>query len=94
MTTLLTAYPELRAVMDRSETFGRIAERARLVLDGRTHYLVHGDTLGSLEELFVDALSRGSSSEGSDPLCRTLFLELPAELQDAVRRRVRPDPER
>ena len=79
--------------MERSETFRRIAERARIVLDGRTHYLVHGDTLGSLEDLFVDAVSRGSSSEGSDPLSRALFLELPSELQDAVNRRVRPDPE-
>jgi hypothetical protein len=90
---LLAAHPELRAVMERSETFRRIAERARLVLDGRVHYLVRGDTLGSLEELFVDALSRGSSPTGSDALCRELFLELPPELRSAVQRGVRPDPE-
>ena len=89
---LLAAYPELRAVMEQSDTFRGIAERARLVVDGRTHYLVHGDTLGSMEELFVDALSRGASSASADPPSRALFLELTPELQDAVRRRVRPDP--
>jgi hypothetical protein len=78
--------------MERSETFRSIAERARLVIDGRTHYLVRGDMLGSLEELFVDALSRGSAPEGSDPLSRALFLELAPELQHAVCRRVRADP--
>jgi hypothetical protein len=89
---LLEAHPELRTVMERSETFRRIADRARLVIDGRTSYVVRGDTLGTVEELFVDALSRGSSPEGSDPLSRALFLELAPELQEAVRRRVREDP--
>jgi hypothetical protein len=79
--------------MERSATFRRIAGRARIVLDGNEHYLIHRDTLGSLEELFVDAVCRGSSPEGSDPLTRALFLELPAALQAAVRRSVRPDPE-
>jgi hypothetical protein len=90
---LLVAHPELYAVMERSDTFRHIQERARIVLDGRVHYLVHGDTLGSLDDLFVDALSRGSSAAGSDPPSRSLFLELPPTLQDAVRRSVRPDPE-
>jgi hypothetical protein len=85
---LLEALPELREIMDRSGTFQRIAERARLVIDGRIHYLVRGDTLGDLEELFVDALSRGSSPEGSDPLSRALFLELTPRLQQAVCHRV------
>ena len=89
---LLREHPELRALMDGSETFRRITERARIVVDGVTHYLVRGDTLGSREDLFIDSLSRGASPEGSDPLSRALFLELPAPLKDVIRRRVRQDP--
>lgn len=88
---LLRAHPELLALMDRSETFRRIAESARLEIDGTTHFLVRGDTLGSREELFVDALAAGSSPESADPLRRALFLELPPALQGVVRRMVRPD---
>lgn len=90
---LLRAHPALHALLDRSETFRRIAERARIELDGRTHFLVRGDTLGSREELLVDALCRGASPESSDPLCRALFLELPAALQrEVIRCAERPDP--
>jgi hypothetical protein len=89
---LLRAHPELLELMARSETFGRIAERARLEIDGITHFLVRGDTLGSREELLVDALSEGSSPESADPSRRALFLELPPALQEVVRRTVRPDP--
>lgn len=89
----LEAYPELRAIMNGSATFRRIADRARLVIGGRTAYLVRGDTLGTLEELFVDALSRGSAPEGADEPSRALFLELPPHLQDVIRRGVRQDPE-
>lgn len=88
----LEAYPELRAHMDRSETFQRIAERARIVLDGRTLYLVRGDTLGTRDDLFLDALSRGSSPESGDPQSRALFLELPPHLQRVILGCVRPDP--
>lgn len=89
---LLRAYPELQAFADRSEIFRRIAERARVDIDGRAHYLVRGDTLGSRDELLVDALCRGASPESADPPSRALFLELTPELQAAVRRTVRPDP--
>jgi hypothetical protein len=89
---LLEAHPELRALLEHSETFRRIAESARIEIEGSTRYLVRGDTLGSLEELLVDALSRGSSPEGADPLSRALFLELPPSLQDVIRASVRRDP--
>ena len=89
---LLRAHPALLALLDRSETFRRIAEEARVDLDGRTHFLVRGDTLGSREELLVDALCRGASPESSDPPSRALFLELPPNLQDAVRRAGRLGP--
>ena len=81
---LLRAHPALQALLDRSEIFRRIAEGARIDLDGRTHFLVRGDTLGSREELLVDALCRGASPESSDPLSRALFLELPPALQAAI----------
>jgi hypothetical protein len=90
---LLDAHPELRALMDRSEALRLLEERERVEIDGITRYIVRGDTLGSREELFVDALSRGSSSEGADPLSRALFLELPPALQDVIRRATRLDPE-
>lgn len=89
----LEAYPELRAIMTGSATFRGIADRARLVIGGRTAYLVRGDTLGTLEELFIDALSRGSTPEGADEASRALFLELPPHLQDVILRCVRQDPE-
>jgi hypothetical protein len=81
---LLRAHPALQALLDQSETFRRIAEAARLDLDGRTCFIVHGDTLGSREELLVDALFRGSSPESADPLSRALFLELPPALQAMI----------
>jgi hypothetical protein len=78
--------------MERSTNFRRIEERDRIDIDGRTHYIVHGDTLGSREELFIDALCRGASPEGADPPSRALFLELPPALRDEIRRITRQDP--
>jgi len=90
---LLEAYPELRALMDRSEHFRTIEARDRIEMDGRIHYIVRGDTLGSREELFVDALCRGASPESGDLPSRALFLELPPTLKDVIRRMTRQDPE-
>lgn len=90
-TSPLETHPELRAFMG-SETFRRIADEARVVIGGHARYLVHGDTMGTLDDLFLDALSRGSSAEGSDASSRALFLELPPHLQDAIRSCVRQDP--
>ncbi|WP_437692032.1 hypothetical protein [Sorangium sp. So ce176] len=90
---LLEAHPELLALVDRSATFRRVEERYRIELDGRTHYLVRGDTLGSREDLLVDALARGAAPEGADPLSRALFLELPGHLQEVIRGATRSDPE-
>ncbi|APR80034.1 Hypothetical protein A7982_05381 [Minicystis rosea] len=88
----LEAHPEIRPLLAKSETFRRLAERARIDIEGVTHYLVRGDTLGTLDDLLVDTLARGSSPESSDAPSRALFLELPAHLQDAILRCVRRDP--
>ncbi|MGK3964694.1 hypothetical protein WMF38_11015 [Sorangium sp. So ce118] len=88
---VLEAHPELLALLDRSETFRRVEERYRIEIGGRTLYLVRGDTLGSREDLLVDALVRGSAPEGADPLSRALFLELPGHLQEVIRGVTRSD---
>ncbi|XYI01373.1 hypothetical protein ACMHYB_17120 [Sorangium sp. So ce1128] len=90
---LLEAHPELLALLDRSETFRRVEERYRIEIGGRTLYLVRGDTLGSREDLLVDALVRGSVPEGADPLSRALFLELPGHLREVIRGGSRSDSE-
>jgi hypothetical protein len=91
--SLLLAHPELRALLDRSERFRRIEERYRIEIEGQTFYLVRGDTLGSREELLIDALVRGSAPESADPLSRALFLELPGHLQEVIRGLTRSEPE-
>ncbi|WP_437758856.1 hypothetical protein [Sorangium sp. So ce1389] len=88
---MLKAHPELLALLDRSEAFRRVEERYRIEISGRTLYLVRGDTLGSREDLLVDALARGSAPEGADPLSRALFLELPGHLQEVIRGITRSD---
>jgi len=47
-------------------------------------YIVRGDTLGGEEELYVDAIFRGSNPEGSDELSRRLFLELDERSQSLI----------
>ncbi|WP_437878066.1 hypothetical protein [Sorangium sp. So ce513] len=89
---LLAAHPDLLTFLERSAIFPRVEERYRVELDGRTHYLVRGDTLGSREDLLVDALARGAAPEGADPLSRALFLELPRHLQEVIRGATRSDP--
>ncbi|KYF53389.1 hypothetical protein BE08_39230 [Sorangium cellulosum] len=89
---LLVAHPELLAFLDGSTIFPRVEARHRVELDGRTHYLVRGDTLGSREDLLVDALARGAAPEGADALSRALFLELPGHLQEVIRGATRSDP--
>ena len=47
-------------------------------------YIVRGDTTGGEEELYVDAIFRGSNPEGSDELSRRLFLELDERSQSLI----------
>ena len=81
----LQLHPELRGFREHSQTWREVKNRFRLKdLDGEL-YIVRGDTLGDEDDLLVDALARGSSPHGPDPLARKLFEELSTELQQAVR---------
>jgi hypothetical protein len=85
---LLRAHPELRRQMEASSRFARLAARKRIALDGRVHYIVRGDTLGDLDELYVDALVRGAAPGSADADARALFDELPAELKPIIERKL------
>jgi hypothetical protein len=75
----LDAHPELRTLMKESKLFFELKKRKALSVDEDDEeqlYIVRGDTLGDEDELYVDALVRGSNPEGSDELSHKLFLEL------------------
>lgn len=76
--SFLAARPGIRDRMTGSEVFGRIKREALLEMDGEELYIVRGDSLGSEEELFVEAVVRGAAGQGEAN--RELFAELdPAE---------------
>jgi len=68
------AHPELRRRIAGSRVFPRIKRAALVKMDGEDFYIVKGDTLGSEEELFVEAIIRGAAGQGE--LNRELFAEL------------------
>ena len=79
----LEAHPEL-GVARAAAVWPRIRDEAR-ILPGPTGFLIGSDTFGSEAALLLDRLARGARAEGSDPLSRELFLELPESLRDLVR---------
>jgi hypothetical protein len=97
----LAAHPSLAEAMRTSAAFDAIRRQALLDIDGERLYIVRGDTLGSEEELFVEALVRGArggrgaarpgptdSPDPGDP-DRALYLELTDEQRALVDERVR-----
>lgn len=98
----LAAHPSLAEAMRTSTAFDGIRRQALLDIDGERLYIVRGDTLGSEEELFVEALVRGAQhgvsggprpaptdpADPSDP-DRALYLELTDEQRALVDERVR-----
>jgi len=76
------AHPELRERMAGSEVFRRIKRSALVEIDGEELYVVRGDTLGSEEELFVEAVIRGAAGQGD------ANRELVAELEPGERARI------
>lgn len=72
--SFFAARPEIRDRMTGSEVFGRIKREALLEMDGEELYIVRGDSLGSEEELFVEAVLRGAAGQGEAN--RELFAEL------------------
>lgn len=84
----LKQHPELRQIQ-QSQVWRELKERYKLRGEESNLYVVRGDTIGDEDDLFVDALARGSSAESPDPLARRLFEELPADLQALVLDRLR-----
>lgn len=74
----LDAHPELRTLMKESKLFAALKKLKALSDDEDEEqlYIVKGDTQGDEDELYIDALVRGSNPEGSDELSHKLFLEL------------------
>ncbi len=72
----LDAHPGLRDSMSVSDKFAELKKRAGLFIDGEQIYVVRGDAQGDEDDLYLDALARGSNPHERDELARSLFLEL------------------
>lgn len=89
-TRFLDEHPELRSAMARSQKLPELKKRLALPKDDATDeneeqlYIVKGDTVGSEDDLFVDALARGSNSATQDSVARELYLELDPSLKSLV----------
>lgn len=88
----LSRCPALHAAQSRSTVWPRIRDEGRIDLGGTHAFVIASDTLGGEAELFLDRLARGANAAASDPLSRALFLELPRELQDVIRRELLNEP--
>ena len=88
-THFLDEHPELRAAMHRSGSFPRIREESAIVVDDETQYIVRGDALGSEDDLFLDALAKGSAAQDPEDVYRALYLELDEPLRSLLNSRLR-----
>lgn len=83
----LDAHPELRELMSASNKFAELKKRAGLLIDGEQIYVVRGDAQGDEDDLYLDALARGSNPSERDELARSLFLELNDQQRELIRGR-------
>jgi len=75
--------------MSASLAFAAVRDRSALEIDEERLYIVHGDTLGDEEDLFVETLIRGAqTSDPSDPN-RAVYLDLDDEMREVIEQRVR-----
>lgn len=74
--------------MRRSAAFEPVKRAAALEIDGETLYIVRGDTLGSEEDLFVEAIVRGAQRDDPDDPTRKVYLELDDEQRALVDERI------
>jgi len=91
-TLFLDEHPELRAAMSASKKFAEIKGQTQLDVDGERLYVVRGDTLGEEDDLYLDALAKGSSPQGEGrlyALSRELFEELDDHLKSLIEQRLR-----
>ncbi len=75
--------------MERSECFSRIRARSALSIDDETQYIVRGDTLGSEDDLYLDALAKGIHAQDPGSEYRALYLELDEPLRSLIHTRLR-----
>lgn len=88
-TIFFDEHPELRAMMDKSRQFPEMKKRKALpLMDDEQLYVVRGDTQGDEDELYLDALARGSNPESQDELARALFLELDEHSRSLIMERL------
>lgn len=91
----LDEHPALRDAMAGAQKFAELKKRVALPKDDEADkeeeqlYIVRGDTVGDEEELYLDALVRGSNPASQDALARELFLETDEPLQALVIDRLR-----
>jgi hypothetical protein len=84
----LDAHPALRTAVQASPWFDALRRRAMIEIDGERLYVVRGDTLGSEEDLIVEALVRGARSIDPDDPHRRLYEELDGDLRAIVDARI------
>lgn len=85
----LGSHPELLAARDRSAVWEQVRERYAVKALGPELYVVRGDTIGGSDDLYLDALARGSEPASLDVLARSLFKELAPALQQLILRELR-----
>src|SRR3982750_1853270 len=94
-TRFLDEHPALREAMARSQKLTELKKRLALPKDDETDaeeeqlYTVRGDTVGDEDELYVDALVRGSNPDSQDKLAREVFLETDLPLQALIIEKLR-----
>ena len=87
--TFLQGHPDLDAARNDSKIWEKLKKQYAIEALGSDAYLVRGDTIGDHDDLYLDALARGSAPQSPDPLARRLYEELPPGLQQLVLRELR-----
>jgi hypothetical protein len=72
----LAEHRELGHAMRSSSAFEAVKREAALDIDEERLYIVRGDTLGTEEELFLEAVVRGAQRDEAEDPYRRVYLEL------------------
>lgn len=86
---LVRKHPGLARVMRTSAEFDAIRLEAALEIDAERLFIVHGDTLGDEEDLFLETLLRGAQSSDPDDPNRAVYLDLDDEMREVINQRAR-----
>ncbi len=74
--------------MRSSSAFEAVKREAALDIDEERLYIVRGDTLGTEEDLFLEAVVRGAQRDDAEDPYRRVYLELDDEGRALVDERV------